>query len=132
HPETIPLWLEGRLNPVVAKTTSQHSGRLGRFLDSAARRAELIKPDTPDWAAEVAVRSFDRVFEFVFSTQRSDSERLEITEAFLDMIGTYGEINYVTKRGAEGIPSSEFIAALSDGVALEPADFWAGTPKKPA
>lgn len=129
HPETIALWIEGRTNPVVAETVSLHSGRLGRFMDSATRRADLIKPETPEWTSEVAVRSFDRVFEFVFSQKRSKREQQEIIDVFLDVLATYGELHYANKRGTEGISSSEFIAALAGGEAVKPADFWRGTPK---
>lgn len=129
NPEMIPLWIEGRLNPVVAETVSMHSGRLARFIDTASRRAGLIEPETPRWGGEVAVRGFDRVFEFIFSQKRSKREQQEISDFYLDMVSTYGEVRFATERGKAGIPVGEFIAALGGEDAVEPADFWAGTPE---
>lgn len=129
HSETIAFWIEGRQNSVVAETVSLHSGRLGQFMHSAAKRADLIKPETPAWATEVAIRTFDRVFEYIFSEQLSKREQQEIIDVFLDVLASYADLHYVNKRGAEGIPASEFIAALAGGETVEPTGFWAGTPK---
>lgn len=128
HPEMIALWIEGRLNPVVAETVNLHNSRLGRFLDFATRRAELVKPETPRWASEVAVASFDRVFVFAFAQKRSKREQQEIFDSFFEALMTYADLHYANKRGIEGIPSSEFVVALGSESAVEPADFWAGTP----
>ena len=65
----------------------------------------------PDFAAELLVRLFDRVFEFVFSQRRTAQEQEAIVREFVEMVATHME-RYATPTGVRGVNLSDFLPAL--------------------
>jgi hypothetical protein len=65
----------------------------------------------PDFAAEMIVRLFDRMFEFVFSEPRSRREQEQIVLAFVDMVATYME-RFATPQGTAGVSTQALLSGL--------------------
>jgi hypothetical protein len=57
------------------------------------------------------VRLFDRMFEFVFMSERSAHEQEQIVRTFIDMIATHVE-RFATPTGLQGISAQNLVRAL--------------------
>jgi AcrR family transcriptional regulator len=115
HPEGVPVWFAGRQNPAVLERVRELDGRLAYAFRSAIRSSGMLE-GAPDFAAELIVRLFDRMFEFVFREPRTAAEQETIVLAFVDMIASYLE-QFSTPRGVEGIATADFARALTEGFA---------------
>ncbi len=111
HPEGVPVWFGGRLNAAVVERVRELDARLAASLRTAVRGAGMTRRDTPEFAADLWVRLFDRMFEFVFLTSRSATEQEEIVLFFVDMIASQLE-RFATPVGLEGVPAADFLRAL--------------------
>jgi AcrR family transcriptional regulator len=114
HPEGVPVWFGGRLNPAVDEMVRALDARLADQLRVAVRATGMMQ-GAPDFIAELLVRLFDRMFEFVFLTERSAAEQEEIVLTFVDMIASHME-HYATAAGIAGISPQELVERLDPGV----------------
>jgi AcrR family transcriptional regulator len=110
HPEGVPVWFGGRLNAAVVERVRTQDARLAASFQAAVRSSGLMS-GVPDFMAELLVRLFDRMFEFVFLAERTPAEQEAIVLAYVDMISAHME-TYATPAGEEGISAEEFVAAL--------------------
>jgi len=110
HPEGIPVWFGGRMNRVVVERVLALDARLALSLRAAVRGAGMLE-GAPDFIAELMVRLFDRMFEFVFLSDRSAAEQEEIVRSFVDMLSSYME-RFATPAGRKGISADELVHAL--------------------
>jgi AcrR family transcriptional regulator len=115
HPEGVPVWFGGRQNPAVLDRVGELDARLAFSFRSAIRGSGLTE-GAPDFIAELLVRLFDRMFEFVFRDPRSPEEQETIVLSFVDMIAGYMD-RFATPRGLEGIDADEFARALRGAAA---------------
>jgi AcrR family transcriptional regulator len=111
HPEGVPVWFGGRLNPAVEDRVRELDVRLAASLRASTAGAGLLAGTTA-FNAELIVRLFDRMFEFVFLATRTAEEQEAIVLTFVDIIATYLE-RFATPAGLEGVPTEEFALALS-------------------
>jgi AcrR family transcriptional regulator len=118
HPEGIPVWFGGRRNAAVLDRVRELDARLALSLRVAARGTGMLA-GAPDFSAELLVRLFDRMFEFVFVQQRTAKEQKAIVLSFVDMISTHME-RFATPAGMKGIDAGEFVQALIDAGAGRP------------
>lgn len=107
HPQSIPVWFGGRLNPVVAKKVSELDARHARSLATAATETGMAV-GAPWFISELLVRLFDRAFEFTYSHELPPREQDRVLAAMTDMASLHME-RYATPRGLEGVPSREFV-----------------------
>lgn len=112
HPEGLPVWFGGRLNPAVLDRVRELDARLAASLRAATAAAGLLS-GTPTFNAELIVRLFDRMFEFVFLTARTPEDQESIVLTFVDIIATYLE-RFATPAGLDGVSPAEFGIALGD------------------
>ncbi|HTW43029.1 MAG TPA: TetR/AcrR family transcriptional regulator [Solirubrobacteraceae bacterium] len=112
HPEGVPVWFGGRMNAAVVERVRELDARLASSLRSAVRESGMLA-GAPDFSAELLVRLFDRMFEFVFLTERTPAEREAIVAMFVDMVCTYME-RYATPIGLAGISTQELVRALDE------------------
>jgi AcrR family transcriptional regulator len=115
HPEGVPVWFGGRLNPAVLDRVRELDARLADSLRSATRAAGMLE-GAPGFSAELVVRLFDRMFEFVFLVERSVEEQEAIVLTVVDMAASYLE-RFATSAGLEGIAAEEFALALGERLA---------------
>ncbi|MGH2864561.1 MAG: TetR/AcrR family transcriptional regulator [Solirubrobacteraceae bacterium] len=115
HPEGVPVWFGGRLSPAVLGRVRELDERLADSLRSATRAAGLLT-GAPAFSAELLVRLFDRMFEFVFLAERTAEEQETIVLSFVDMIATFLE-RFATPAGLQGISADEFALALREHLA---------------
>jgi AcrR family transcriptional regulator len=116
HPEGIPVWFGGRLNATVVDKVRDLDARLAASLRKAMKTSGILE-ETPDFNAELLVRLFDRMFEFVFLAERSEREQERIVMRFIDMVATDME-RHATPAGLKtGVPAETFVRALRDGLA---------------
>jgi AcrR family transcriptional regulator len=120
HPEGVPVWFGGRLNPAVVERVRALDARLARSFQAAVRSSGLFA-GAPDFIAELLVRLFDRMFEFVFLAQRTAAEQEAIVRSYVDMIATYME-RFQTPLGVEGISAEEFVQRLQRAAPEVPGD----------
>lgn len=120
HPEGVPVWFGGRENPAVLGRVRELDARLAVSFRFAIRSTGMLE-GAPDFAAELLVRLFDRMFEFVFHEPRTKAAQESIVLAFVDMISTYME-RYSTEIGRSGIPAPQFALALSEGLRVNELD----------
>jgi AcrR family transcriptional regulator len=113
HPEGVPVWFGGRLNPAVDEMVRALDARLADQLRAAVRATGMMQ-GAPDFVAELLVRLFDRMFEFAFLTERSAAEQEEIVLTFVDMIASHME-RYATAAGIAGISPQELVQRLDRG-----------------
>jgi AcrR family transcriptional regulator len=118
HPEGVPVWFGGRLNATVVERVRTLDARLAASFQAAVRSAGMMS-GAPDFMAELLVRLFDRMFEFVFLTERTPGDQEAIVLAYVDMITTYME-RFATPAGLEGISPEEFVRRFQQA-APEPA-----------
>jgi AcrR family transcriptional regulator len=111
HPEGVQVWFGGRLNPAVVERVRSLDARLAASFQAAVRSSGMLT-GVPDFVAELLVRLFDRMFEFVFLAERSAAEQEAIVLAYVDMICTYME-RFATSVGIEGMPAEQFVWALT-------------------
>jgi AcrR family transcriptional regulator len=111
HPEGVPVWFGGRLNSAVLDRVRELDARLATSLRSVTAGAGLLS-GTPTFNAELIVRLFDRMFEFVFLATRTAEEQETIVMTFVDIIATYLE-RFATPAGLEGVSAEDFGLALS-------------------
>jgi AcrR family transcriptional regulator len=121
HPEGVPVWFGGRLNPAVEDRVRELDARLASSLRAATAGAGLLT-GTPTFNAELIVRLFDRMFEFVFLANRSAEEQETIVLTFVDIIATYLE-RFATPTGLEGVPTEDFALALSSRLVQSESTF---------
>jgi AcrR family transcriptional regulator len=112
HPEGVPVWFGGRQNAAVLARVRELDARLAVSLRAAARGTGMLS-GAPDFSAELLVRLFDRMFEFVFVVERTAEEQEAIVLSFVDMISTYME-RFATPAGRAGIDAAEFVRALAE------------------
>jgi AcrR family transcriptional regulator len=112
HPEGVPVWFGGRLNPAVVERVRTLDARLAASFQAAVRSSGLLT-GVPDFVAELLVRLFDRMFEYVFLAERTAAEQEAIVLAYVDMIATYME-TFITPTGIEGISAEEFVRRLQN------------------
>jgi AcrR family transcriptional regulator len=125
HPEGVPVWFGGRLNPAVEDRVRELDVRLASSLRAATAGAGLLA-GTPTFNAELIVRLFDRMFEFVFLATRTADEQEAIVLTFVDIIATYLE-RFATPAELEGVATQDFALALSSHLAqsestIEPSE----------
>ena len=124
HPEGVQVWFAGRLNPAVVERVRTLDARLAASFQAAVRSSGLLT-GVPDFVAELLVRLFDRMFEYVFLAERTAAEQEAIVLAYVDMIATYME-TFVTPTGIEGISAEEFVQRLQRA-APDPSEEPGGT-----
>jgi AcrR family transcriptional regulator len=124
HPEGVPVWFGGRLNPAVVERVRTLDARLAASFQAAVRSSGLLT-GVPDFIAELLVRLFDRMFEFVFLADRTPEEQEAIVLAYVDMIATYME-TFSTPTGIEGISAEEFVRRLQKAVPAVPGEAMSG------
>jgi AcrR family transcriptional regulator len=112
HPEGVPVWFGGRLNPAVLDRVRELDARLAATLRSATAAAGMLA-GAPSFSAELVVRLVDRMFEFVFLVERTAEEQKTIVLSVVDMVASYLE-RFATSAGLEGIPAEEFVLALDE------------------
>lgn len=112
HPEGVSVWFGGRMNPAVLDRVRELDARLADSLRQAAKANGMLPELTPDFRAELVVRLFDRMFEFVFFAERTAEEQQTIVLTFVDMVASYLE-GFATPAGLEGIPADEFVLTLA-------------------
>jgi AcrR family transcriptional regulator len=110
HPEGVPVWFGGRLNPAVDERVRALDARTAASFRAAVRGTGMTE-GVPDFVAELLVRLFDRMFEFVFVAERAPREQEAIVLTFVDMISSYME-RYATPAGVAGISTDELVTAL--------------------
>jgi len=110
HPEGVAVWFGGRLNPAVVERVRTLDARLAASFQAAVRSAGLMT-GVPDFIAELLVRLFDRMFEYVFLAERTPLEQEAIVLSYVDMIATYME-RFATPAGVVGITPEEFVRRL--------------------
>ena len=110
HPEGVPVWFGGRANAAVVDRVAELDRRVAVGFQVAVRGSGMLA-GAPDFAAELLVRLFDRMFEFVFSERRTAQEQEAIVRAFVDMVATHME-RYATPTGVRGVSLSDFLPAL--------------------
>jgi len=110
HPEGVPVWFGGRLNAAVVERVRELDARMAEALRAAVRGTGMMS-GAPDFTAELLVRLFDRMFEFVFLAERTATEQEEIVLDFADMVASHME-RFATPAGLEGVPSRQFLRAL--------------------
>ena len=109
HPEGIPVWFGGRLNPAVLDTVRQLDARIAVSLRRATGAAGMLK-GAPRFSSELVVRLVDRMLEFIFMEERTAEEQETIALTVVDMVAGYLE-GFATPAGLEGIPAKEFALA---------------------
>lgn len=112
HPESVPVWFGGRLNPVVASTVRELDNRLAASWRAALKATGMLRV-TPEFNAELLVNLCDRMFEYVFERPREPAEQEDIVLSFLDMIADHME-HFATPIGREGVPARHLLLALAD------------------
>ena len=112
HPEGVPVWFGGRLNPAVLERVRELDARLAASLRAATAAAGMLA-GAPTFTAEMLVRLFDRMFEFVFLVERTVEEQQTIVLTFVDIMASYLE-RFATPAGLEGMPAEEFGLALGE------------------
>ncbi len=115
HPEGVPVWFGGRLNPAVLDRVRELDARLALSLRSATAGAGMLE-GVPSFSGELVVRLVDRMFEFVFLAERTAEEQEAIVLTVVDMVATYLE-RFATSAGLEGIPAQEFALAPGEPLA---------------
>jgi AcrR family transcriptional regulator len=113
HPEGVPVWFGGRLNAAVVERVRELDERQAAALRAAVRGTGMTA-NVPDFVADLVVREFDRMFEFVFSVPRKPAEQEEIVLVVVGMVTSLLE-GYATPAGIDGVPAREFLALLSGG-----------------
>lgn len=112
YPEGVPVWFGGRLSPAVLDRVRDLDARLAASLRSATAAAGMLS-GAPTYTAELLVRLFDRMFEFVFLMERTAEQQEAIVLSFVDMVASYLE-RFATPAGLEGISAEEFALALRE------------------
>jgi AcrR family transcriptional regulator len=112
HPEGVPLWFGGRASLAVVEKVRQLDARLALVFRAAMSEIGMLRAHGPKYRAELLMRLFDRMFEFVFLAERSAREQRAIVLEFADMIASHLERS-AAPAGLEGVPAAEFVAALS-------------------
>lgn len=110
HPEGVPVWFGGRMNQVVVERVLALDARQAASLRAAVRGAGMLE-GAPGFIAELMVRLFDRMFEFVFLAERTPEEQEAIVRSFVDMLASYME-RFATPAGRKGISAQELVQAL--------------------
>lgn len=112
HPESVPVWFGGRLNPVVAGTVRELDSELAAAWRSALKTTGMLSA-TPEFNAELLVHLCDRMFEFVFCQPRTSAEQEDIVLSFVGMIADYME-QFTTPIGRRGVSAQRFLLALGE------------------
>lgn len=110
HPEGVPVWFGGRLNPAVLERIRTLDASLAASLRSSIAAVGMLD-GAPEFGTELLVRLFDRMFEFVFVVQRTPEEQEQIVHTFVDMVMSYAE-RFATPAGLTGISAEQFLQAL--------------------
>jgi len=113
HPEGVPVWFGGRLNAAVVDRVRMLEERLAASLRSGVEGTGMAEARS-DFIAPLLVLLFDRMFEFVFLTERTAEQQQEIVLTFVDIVSTYVE-RFATPAGLEGVASEAFVQARTQG-----------------
>lgn len=108
QPEIAAIWFSTQKPAIVSDHLLEQDRKLARWIYSVGLAADFFKPETPDYGYELIVMYGDRTFDYIFNSGLSSSQQREIVEYYIDMIATWLEKSFATKRGLEGIPASEF------------------------
>ncbi len=123
HPEGVPAWFGGRMNPAVVDRVRALDARMAVSLRTALRATGMAS-GAPEFTTGMVVRLFDRMFEFVFLGEHTEQEQEEIVLTFVNMIAKDME-RFATPAGLRGISALELVNALSvshdDATAHRPA-----------
>jgi AcrR family transcriptional regulator len=111
HPEGVPAWFGGRMNAAVVDRVRALDTQMAMSLRAALRETGMAA-GAPEFTTDMVVRLFDRMFEFVFVSERTVEEQEEIVLTFIDMIATHME-RFATPTGLRGISAKELVSALS-------------------
>ncbi len=112
HPKAVVAWFGGRQSEAVSACVKAQDERIAEWLRTAFSAVGLLRDDTPRFVTELMVRQFDRMFEFVFTTERTAQEQEAIVELFIDLVTSYVD-RFATQAGMEGVPRDEFLGALA-------------------
>lgn len=112
HPKAVVAWFGGRQSEAVSAYVKAQDARIAQWLRTAFGSVGLLRADMPPYVTDLMVRQFDRMFEFVFTTERTAAEQEAIVELFIDLVTSYVD-RFATKAGMEGVPRDEFIEALA-------------------
>jgi AcrR family transcriptional regulator len=118
HPEGVPVWFGGRLNPMVVERVKVLEARVAASIRSAVAGSGITEGG-PEFIAALNVRLFDRMFEFAFLGEYTAEQQEEIVLTFVDMVSTYME-RFATPTGMRGVAAEKFVRALTAD--LPPAD----------
>lgn len=113
HPKAVVAWFGTRRSEAVAESIKQQDARIADWQMTALKAGGLLRADTPEFVTELMVRQFDRMFEFVFTAERSAQEQEQIVELFIDLVTSYVD-RFATPRGMTGVPLEEFLGALGE------------------
>jgi AcrR family transcriptional regulator len=113
HPKAVVAWFGGRQSEAVNDCVKAKDARIAHWLRTALGSSRLLRDDTPQFVTDLMVRQFDRMFEFVFTTERTASEQAAIVEMFTDLVTSYVD-RFATRAGMEGIPREQFVEALAE------------------
>jgi AcrR family transcriptional regulator len=113
RPEVVSVWLGGTLNPVVAEYVEARDRQVITSLRSAVRATGMLDGSAPDFVAELLVRLYHQMFQFVFLVDRTPEEQEEIVLFFVDMVSRSME-QYETPAGVKGIPAEDLIRAIKE------------------
>ncbi len=114
HPEAASIWFGGRMSPAVADRVRARDARLAGSLRRAIRSTGMLD-EAPEFIAPLLVRLYDRMFEFVFMTDRDPEEQERIVLTFVEIVIRHME-RFATPAGIEGIPAERFLEALDTRV----------------
>ena len=112
HPEGIPVWFGGRLNPAVLDTVRQLDVRIAASLRLATGSAGMLR-GAPSFSSDLVVRLVDRTLEFALLSDRTPAEQEMIAMSVVDMVAGYLE-GFATPAGLEGVQAQEFALAAAE------------------
>ncbi|MBJ7348540.1 MAG: TetR/AcrR family transcriptional regulator [Thermoleophilaceae bacterium] len=113
HPKAAIASFGSRQSEVVVAYVEAQDERIALRLTAAFGSVGLLRTDTPRFVAKLMVRQFDRMFEFVFTTERTAEEQQAIVDLFIDLTATYLEQQFATPAGIEGVARDDFVEALA-------------------
>jgi AcrR family transcriptional regulator len=120
HPEGVPVWFGGRMNAAVVDRVRALDAGMAISLRTALRETGMAA-GAPEFSTGMVVRLFDRMFEFMFLSERTSEEQEEMLLSFVDMIAVHME-RFATPAGLRGISAKELVSALSVNRDDLPAD----------
>ena len=98
------------MNAAVVERVRAFEERLAASLRSLVEGSGMTV-GVPAFVAELIVQLADRMFEFVFTVERTEQQQEEIVLTFVDIVASYIE-RFATPAAIEGISAEEFLRAL--------------------